>query len=104
MKKLRPRVRALKLAKEVRKRLMRELNQPIKVILFGSQARGDALKDSDLDLLIDVVPDCRFSILNLVKVEHLVGEIMGITANAFMRRSLDKPFKTAIAADVIEVF
>lgn len=71
---------------------------------FGSQARGDALKDSDLDLLIDVVPDCRFSILNLVKVEHLVGEVMGITANALMRRSLDKPFKTAIAADVIEVF
>lgn len=71
---------------------------------FGSQARGDASWDSDLDLLIDVVPDSKFSLLNLVKVEHLVGEVIGITANAFMRRSLEKPFKTAIAADVIEVF
>jgi predicted nucleotidyltransferase len=50
--KRRPRVRALKLAAEVRKRLVETLNQPVIVILYGSQARGDSTKYSDVDLLI----------------------------------------------------
>jgi uncharacterized protein len=32
--------------------------------VFGSRARGDAREDSDLDLLLDVDPQRRFSILD----------------------------------------
>jgi predicted nucleotidyltransferase len=65
MRRLRPRVRALKLAAEVRKRISDELGQPVKVIMFGSQARGDATKDSDIDLLI-ILPSITDSTRRLV--------------------------------------
>ena len=64
MKKLRPRVRALKLAKEVRKRLTNTLGQPVQVIMFGSQARGDTTKESDIDLLV-VLPSINNDTLKI---------------------------------------
>ena len=64
MKKYRPRARALKLAQKVRERLTEELRQPVKVIMFGSQARGDSKKDSDIDLLV-FLPSLESSMMYL---------------------------------------
>ena len=65
MRNLRPRTRALKLAAKVRKRLSEALGQPVKVIMFGSQARGDATKYSDIDLFV-IVPSLDINTRNLV--------------------------------------
>jgi uncharacterized protein len=34
--------------------------------IFGSHARGDSRPDSDLDVLVEVAPDARFSMLDLI--------------------------------------
>ena len=67
-------------------------------------ARGAHESAVDLDLLIDAAPKSRFSIINLVGVEHIVADSTGLPANAFMRRSLDAPFRKSISSDVIEIF
>lgn len=72
--------------------------------LFGSRARGNANANSDVDLLVDVATDSKFSILNLVGVEQIVSDATGLPANAFMRRSLDEAFYASIRQDIVELF
>jgi predicted nucleotidyltransferase len=72
--------------------------------VFGSRARGDHRPDSDLDVLIDVETDTRFSLLDLVGVSHVIGDELNVPANIFMRRSLEPGMAQEIRPDLIEVF
>jgi uncharacterized protein len=72
--------------------------------MFGSRARGNFRPDSDVDLLLDVKLDQRFSLLDLVEVERIVSDKTKLPANAFMRRSLDAEFRKSIDPDIIEIF
>jgi hypothetical protein len=75
-----------------------------KLAIFGSRARGDARPDSDLDVLVEVEPNARFSLLNLVGVQQIIEDVTGLTVQATMRRSLEPRMAERIADDVIEVF
>lgn len=72
--------------------------------IFGSRARGDARQESDLDLLIEIDPERKFSLFDLIKVEQQVGESVGLPISLVMRRSLLPDFEEAIADDIVEVF
>lgn len=75
-----------------------------RLVVFGSRATGTAGPQSDLDIAIDVVPEAGFSILDLIGVEHLLTDATGISANAFMLRSLDAPFRAEVDRKGIAVF
>ena len=74
------------------------------IALFGSRARGTHRADSDVDLLVEVADDAPFSLLNLIGVEHLVGDATGLTANAIMRRSLVPSLQEQSSKDLVEIF
>jgi len=60
---------------EAARRLVAEAHHPLKVILFGSYARGDAGEDSDLDLLVveKDIPDPTGEYLRLREALGPVG-------------------------------
>lgn len=72
--------------------------------MYGSRVRGDHHPDSDLDLLIDVEDGRKFSLLDLIGVQHTIADEIGIPVSATMRRSLTPKFREAIAADLVDVF
>lgn len=72
--------------------------------IFGSRARGDHRPDSDLDVLLDVDWDRKFSLVDLVGVERLIGNAIAAPVSAIMRRSIKPDFMARIAPDVTNVF
>lgn len=72
--------------------------------IFGSRARGDERQESDLDVLVEVPVDRKFSALDLVGVSHVISDELGVPANMFMRRSLDPLMEKTIRPDVVEIF
>lgn len=74
------------------------------VALFGSRARRDNRPDSDVDLLIDIDEARKFSLIDLVGVAQKVEDHLGLSANIFMRRSLEPDFVASVRREQIPVF
>jgi uncharacterized protein len=72
--------------------------------IFGSRARGDHRADSDLDILVEVSPSQKFSLLDLIGVCHTIQDSLGIHTYGVMRRSLDPEMAGTIQSDIVEVF
>jgi predicted nucleotidyltransferase len=109
MRKLRPRLRALQLARKVRERITAELGQPVKVIMYGSQARGDATRYSDIDLLIvlpSITRDSRKLISNIAwEVGLDAGKVISTipTTDAEMKYYAILPFYENIRREGVVV-
>jgi predicted nucleotidyltransferase len=72
--------------------------------LFGSRARQDNSPDSDIDLVIDIEANRRFSLLDLIGVQHIIGDRIGIEANILPKRSLEPGFLRELQRDGIVIY
>jgi hypothetical protein len=80
---------------------LKEFN-PIKVGIFGSFARGDNKKGSDIDILVEFKESP--SLLTLIKLENDLSEILGVKVDLVTIGALkNKRIKKSIQKDLINI-
>lgn len=80
---------------------LKEFN-PIKVGIFGSYARGDNKKGSDIDILVEFKDSP--SLLTLIKLENDLSEILSVKVDLVTTGALkNKRIKKSIKKDLINI-
>lgn len=72
--------------------------------LFGSLARGQARPDSDVDILIELEPDSRFSLLDQAKLELELEDLLALRTDLFVAHARNAEFRSRIAPDLVPLF
>ena len=75
----------------------------VEVDVFGSVARGEEQPDSDLDILIDLAPDHRLSLLRLVELEAELSGKIGRKVELVIGRNLKPGLRANIERDLVHV-
>ena len=73
------------------------------IYLFGSQARGDARANSDIDLLFDVVDDWNFSLLDQASLMVRLESILGCKVDFIERRALRPRIRERIELEMVKL-
>ena len=72
--------------------------------VFGSTARGEATAASDLDIFIDVVPDRKFSLIDLAGIELFLADQLGVVIDVTTRDSLHPKLRADIEREAVRAF
>jgi uncharacterized protein len=99
---------------EERERVLRILRQHerelraqgvVRLRLFGSIARGEAGPESDVDLLAEIDARARFSLVDLVGLQHFLAPLLGRETQIGTSLEHARPrIRERIERDAIEVF
>ncbi len=71
--------------------------------LFDSTARGDAHRESDVDLYFDY-DDPRFSLIELATLQRRLAELLGARTDVMSRASLHPRLRSRIESNAVRVF
>ena len=72
--------------------------------VFGSVVRGTARPDSDIDVLIDVEPGTRFSLIDLVRLKDLLEDRLGYEVDVVTQAGLDTDVRDRVQSEALVVF
>jgi predicted nucleotidyltransferase len=72
--------------------------------LFGSVVRGASRPDSDIDVLVDIASDARFSLIDLVSVKDFLEDRLGRRVDVVMKDGLEPSIRDRVLREAEAVF
>jgi putative addiction module CopG family antidote len=72
--------------------------------LFGSVVHSAARPDSDIDVLVDVAPDARFSLIDLVSVKDFLEDRLGRKVDVVTTEGLEPAIRDRVLREAKAVF
>lgn len=72
--------------------------------LFGSVARNEATQESDIDLLVDLDPTGKLTILDLIGIEQDLEKLLGRPVDLIDRASLKPEVRSDVLRGETKVF
>ncbi|MBX9910464.1 MAG: nucleotidyltransferase family protein [Beijerinckiaceae bacterium] len=72
--------------------------------VYGSTARDEARRDSDVDIFIDIEPGRKFSLLDLIAMQRYLSDELGVEIDLRTRASLHPRLKDQIEREAIRIF
>ena len=74
-----------------------------RLALFGSLARGEGQASSDIDVVVDIDPACRLSLLDQAGLRLVLCDLLGCETDVVVRQDLRADFRARISADEVVV-
>ncbi len=71
--------------------------------LFGSTARGDSGEASDIDIVVDLAPGRKFSLIDLAGLRALLCELFQHDTDIVIRDDLRPSFREEIDRETLRV-
>lgn len=84
----------MKTLKEIKNILVRHKNElrekcNIKEIgIFGSYIRDEQRKTSDVDILVEFLPEAKISLLDFVRIENYLSDLLGVKVDLVEKSAL----------------
>ena len=72
--------------------------------LFGSVARGDASSESDVDLMAEFDPEKRLSLLDMVRLENRLADILGVSVDLAPARAMKDRIRERATRETVLAF
>jgi uncharacterized protein len=72
-----------------------------RVGIFGSYVRGEQTSSSDLDVLVEFLPDARFGLTKFCELEEYLGDALGLKVDLVMKTGLKPHIGDRILREVV---